>query len=46
MKVAVLNIAAFPLVAFLAFFSLCLFGIGFDTESTEPIFRAGSRVMD
>jgi hypothetical protein len=23
-----------------------LFGIGFDTESTEPFFRTGSRVMD
>jgi hypothetical protein len=23
-----------------------LFGIGFDTESTEPLFRIGSRVMD
>jgi hypothetical protein len=35
------------LLAFCNFHSsLCLFGIGFDTESTEPFFRIGSRVMD
>jgi hypothetical protein len=28
------------------FFALALFGIGFDTESTEPLFRTGLRVMD
>jgi hypothetical protein len=28
------------------FWPLFGFGIGFDTESTEPFFRTGSRVMD
>jgi hypothetical protein len=26
--------------------TLALFGIGFDTECTEPLFRIGSRVED
>ena len=28
------------------FFALAQFGIGFDTETTEPLFRTGSRVKD
>jgi hypothetical protein len=37
-----------PYSFWLAFFLflLALFGIGFDTEITEPFFRAGSRVKD
>jgi len=40
-RIAVLNN-----VVFRDFLSLCLGGIGFDTERTEILFRNGSRVTD
>jgi hypothetical protein len=35
-----------PLPVFVSVLLFALFGIGFDTESTEPIIRIGSRVKD